>query len=235
MHLIDRVMNEPELVAEPPILVDVGAAGGMHAAWKKLAPYSICLSFEPDSREAPAARQGDGGFRKWIFSRGLAVASVANGKEQLLYLTRSPQCSSTLEPDTQSLREWSFASLFDVVDAKRFQATTVMDALRANGLSGIDWLKCDTQGLDLRLFLSLSEEVRRRLLCAEFEPGLMAAYKGEDHLAEVLSAMKGLPFWLSEMEVGKVPRASPELIARVLGPKAVTWVRRLGRGVSPPP
>ena len=58
----------------------------------------------------------------------------------------------------------------------------------------------------------------------------MAAYKGEDHLAEVLSAMKGLPFWLSEMEVGKVPRASPELIARVLGPKAVTWVRRLGRG-----
>ena len=230
MSLLHRVMSEPELVAEPPVLVDVGAAGGMHRAWKALAPYSIGVSFEPDSREAPAPGAAQAGFKEWIFCPGLAVPETTSDGQQELYLTRSPQCSSTLKPDVDSLRDWSFASFFDVVESRRFPATTVMAALQARGIHRIDWLKCDTQGLDLRLFLSLPDAVKRGLISVEFEPGVIDAYRGEDPLAEVLKTMRGHPFWLSELSVVKSARASAQLVAGNLGPALVPWVRRLSPG-----
>ena len=47
-------------------------------------------------------------------------------------------------------------------------------------LSGIDWLKTDSQGTDLRIFNSLRPEVRSRVLAIDIEPGLIDAYVGED-------------------------------------------------------
>jgi hypothetical protein len=228
MNLIDRVFAEPELRDRPPVLVDVGAAGGVHPAWRRIARYSVAVAFEGDVRESAALTGEQRAFRRWIFCRGLAAPTTPAGGTLPLYLTRSPQCSSTLRPRADQLGEWAFADFFAVEDCRQISALPLTDALQQAGISGIDWLKCDTQGLDLKLYQSLPEIWRQRLLVAEFEPGLIDAYEGEDKVSDVLQAMSREPFWLSDFRVGRTLRGKPAELAARFGPRLLPWCRRLG-------
>lgn len=230
MSLLDRVLTEPELRAAPPVLVDVGAAGGVHPAWRRIARHAIGVGFEPDAREAAALSAAQQVFKKWIFCPVIAVPAAAPAGRATLHLTRSPQCSSTLHPLTPALAEWAFADFFEVVEARDCPAQPLADALRAAGLDRVDWLKCDTQGTDLRLYLSLPAAWRARLLAVEFEPGLIDTYEGEDRGVEVLAAMAREPFWLAGLSVGCTPRGRPALLTRHLGPAGAKWFRRLTPG-----
>ncbi len=227
MNWIDRVLAEPELRAAPPVLVDVGAAGGLPPAWRRLARHAIGIGFEPDPRETAPLGAAPRRFARWIFCPGLAVPDTPAGGRQALHLTRSPQCSSTLRPNAAALADWAFADQFAVTATTEFPATTIAAALTAQGIARVDWLKCDTQGLDARLYRSLPAAWRERLLAAEFEPGLMDAYEGEDKLGDVLATMAAEPFWLAGLEVGRTPRGRPELLAARLGARGAAWARRL--------
>src|SRR5882724_12561688 len=113
----DDIFQEPALQATPPVLVDVGASGGAHATWRKIAPFAIGLGFDPDRRETAVTGVTQSIFRRWILSDKLIVADEAL-KSTKLYLTRYPHCSSTLPPNEAALAEWSFAELFETVDSR---------------------------------------------------------------------------------------------------------------------
>ncbi|HND60178.1 MAG TPA: hypothetical protein PLB90_01780 [Opitutaceae bacterium] len=227
MSLLDRIFAEPELRDSPPVLVDVGAAGGLPRSWRRIARHAIGVGFEPDPREAPAPDAARRQFARWIFCPGLAVPEAARDGRAPLHLTKSPQCSSTLRPAADALGDWAFAEFFAVEATKEFPATTIAAALQAQGIARVDWLKCDTQGLDLRLFRSLPAEWRTRTLAVEFEPGVIDAYAGEDRLAEVLAAMAAEPFWLAEFRVNGTARGRAELLDRHLGAGGAQRARRL--------
>jgi len=117
------------------------------------------------------------------------------------YLTRSPYCSATLEPDIEKLGDYAFAELFEVdkkISLKAIDLPTVMNEIQ---LKYVDWFKTDSQGTDLRLFKSIGQEVIDKVIVAEFEPGLIDAYKGEDKLHALLAYMDQNSFWLSDMTV----------------------------------
>jgi hypothetical protein len=223
LKIIDRLFADPELCDAPPVLVDVGAAGGVHPAWRRIARYSIGVGFEPDARETAPLDAAQREFQKWVFCPTLVVPVVPPEGRALLHLTRSPQCSSTLRPRADALKAWAFAEFFEVIETRSLPAATLLDALRAQGIGRIDWLKCDTQGLDLKIFLSLPAATRARLLAVEFEPGFIDAYEGEDKVADVLAAMAREPFWLAAMDVGHTPRSGPAAMV-------AHWVRRLAPG-----
>jgi FkbM family methyltransferase len=227
MNLLDRIFHEPELIAAPPVLVDVGAAGGVPRIWRPIARHAVAVAFEPDTREAAALTADQNRFRRWIRCPALAVPATPPGGTQKLHLTRSPQCSSTLLPQPGHLGEWAFADQFDVVRTEVLPAASLADALAAQGIARIDWLKCDTQGTDLRLFASLPVAWRAGLLLADFEPGFIDAYAGEDRIADVLQAMTGEPFWLAGFEPGCTPRVRRSLIESVMPGWLRPWVRRL--------
>ena len=44
-------MAHPDLISRPPILVDVGASAGLPVDWELIAPYSICIAFDADTRD----------------------------------------------------------------------------------------------------------------------------------------------------------------------------------------
>lgn len=232
MSLLDRIFAEPEFVTQPPVLVDVGAAGGVHPAWKRLARHAIGVGFEPDAREAPPLSAAQGRFKRWIFCPTLVVPAATPEGCQDLHLTRSPQCSSTLRPNAAALGAWAFAEHFSVEQTRSCAATTLRQALAEQGIGRVDWLKCDTQGLDLGIFQSLPAEDRARLLAVEFEPGLIDAYEDEDKLAAVLAAMDHEPFWLAELAVCGTPRGRSEMFMRHLGAGALPWVHRLAPRAS---
>ena len=213
MRIIKKVLEREELQAEPPVLMDIGASGKIHPAWKALARYSICLAFDADDRTF-SVREETGRFRKlYVYNR--IVTAHGEGQAEF-YLTRSPSCSSLLKPDNEKLAEWAFADLFEVEQVVRLETVDLGSVLQERGLKRIDWFKTDSQGTDLRLFQSLGEETIRRVLVAEFEPGIIDAYEGEDKLHALMAFMDQYDFWMSDMAVRGSQRIRPDLVQRYL-------------------
>ena len=82
------------------------------------------------------------------------------------------------------------------------------------GIEQVDWFKTDSQGTDLRLFKSLGDNMLRKSLIAEFEPGIMDAYIGEDKLCTLMGFFDGQPFWMSNIEIKGTQRFSPALLKK---------------------
>lgn len=85
MKLLDRIFQAPELKDAPPVLVDVGAAGGAAPIWRSIARYSIGIGFEPDRRDTGKLSVPNTAFKRWIYcgivpKRGyLACRSMRRG------------------------------------------------------------------------------------------------------------------------------------------------------------
>jgi len=215
LDFIDRVLSRPEFAAEPPVLVEIGASGGTHAAWRALARYSIGIAFDPDSRQMQVVHDESSGYRKLHIFPAAAVPDET--AEADFHLTRSPYCSSLLRPDGAALADWDFARLFDVERSVRVPCINILKALREAGVTRVDWFKTDSQGTDLRLFQSLGEALCLRALAVEFEPGIIDAYEGEDKLSTVLATMDRSEFWLSDLKLRGTLRMSPEDAVRLAG------------------
>jgi FkbM family methyltransferase len=181
-----------------PVLVDVGASREAPAIWKPIAENSTYLGFDPDSREMQSAAQG--GFRRRVVVNE-AVTSEPGTGEVRFHLTRAPYCSSTLEPDTESLANYHFHDLFATERQATVRAATLDAILARLGIDRIDWLKCDTQGTDLRIFRGLGENLRAGVLALDIEPGLIGAYRGEDLFVDAQKHLAANGFWLSRLDV----------------------------------
>ncbi len=94
---------------------------------------------------------------------------------------------------------------------------TLAETLQSAGISYIDWFKIDTQGTDLRLYKSIPDNIREKILFAEFEPGIMDAYKGEDKLYSVMQEMHAEGFWLSSMNIKGTQRLQSKYVKQLGG------------------
>jgi hypothetical protein len=221
MSLVDRILGLPELTAEPPVLVDVGAAQGLHPKWRQIVKYSICVAFEADERELGSVTSEAAGFRKLTIYN--AIAAERPAELEPFHLTASPFCSSRLLPNSEAVRRYAFAPLFEVERTVERRAVDVPGALGELGLERIDWFKADSQGTDLRLFRSLGP-LADSVLVAEFEPGIIDAYEGEDKLVDVLDELQGRGFWMSDLRVRGSTRIDNELAARLLCERARSYL-----------
>jgi hypothetical protein len=211
-------MSHPLLVERPPVVIDIGASGDLPQQWKLLAPFSICLAFDADARDFVVSESTNSGWKR-LHKVNRLVSPNASGEVDF-YLTQSPYCSSSLQPDKKALEPWAFASLFEVEQQVKLPAVDLQATLTEIGIDYIDWYKADTQGTDLRIFAELAEHIRDNILVADFEPGIIDAYAGEDKLHHLLAYMGSRPFWVSQMEVkgsqriDKIDLASLNLLQR---------------------
>lgn len=200
MKIFDEILRQELFQERPPVLVDIGAATELCGKWAAIAPYSVCIAFDPDSRQTDYIEAENSKFRKLYFFPRLVHAEV-NGEIDF-YLTASPECSSSLEPDRERLADWYLAPFFEVEKKVKMPAMTMPEVLKTLKLDYIDALKCDTQGTDVRIFRSLGDRVIRELLSVELEPGIIDAYRGEDKLWMMIREMDatGL-FWMSDCRI----------------------------------
>ena len=197
--LLKRVMNHPSFHERPPVLIDIGASGYIHQKWELIAKYSICIAFDADDRDFEASESKDQGWRKLISLNRLVAQKSADKVN--FYLTQYPHCSSSLPPDQEALKPWAFSSLFKVERIVSLKAVDLQTALSKVGVTYIDWFKTDSQGTDLRIFDSLMEKVKKKTILAEFEPGIIDAYHGEDKLHQLMAYMDKEPFWVTNMVI----------------------------------
>jgi hypothetical protein len=180
-----------------PVLVDVGSAGDVPSVWRAIAPGSVYIGFDADSRDLPPSPSAF----KQAKNFGKAVADTPNGGSVSVNLTSFPHCSSVLKPNPAELDNYLYADLFDVVGTEVVSSITLNAAIRELGAGRIDWLKLDTQGTDHRIYASLSPENRRGLLAVDIEPGLIAAYSSEDTFDLCHASLIKDGFWLSNLSV----------------------------------
>lgn len=198
--MIQKILKRPELVEKPPVLIDIGASGKIHRAWRKFAKNSICLAFDADERDFNYVIDESGKFRK-LYVYNCIVADQAAHRTNF-YLTKSPHCSSLLEPDLEGLQNTAWAERFEVEKIKEIKTVGLLQVLNELELNYVDWFKSDSQGIDLRLFKSLPQQISDKVLVAEFEPGIINAYKNEDKLHKILAFMEeNGNFWLSKFIV----------------------------------
>jgi len=221
MSIIDTVLSRPEFIDRPPVLLDIGAAGEIDRKWRALARHSVCIAFDADDRQMGYVIKETSGYRK-LYVYNCIVTDQTTGEAEF-YLTDSPQCSSLLIPRQESLGNWAFGDWFRVERSLRLKTVALPQVLTELEIDKVDWFKSDSQGTDLRLFKSLGEERIARVLAAEFEPGIIDAYRGEDKLWSLLAYMDDKPFWMTSLQVKGSQRIAGAVAARRLG----TWARRL--------
>lgn len=208
--IICQILNEPDLQEKPPVLVDIGASEHIHSKWKQIAKYSICLAFDADERDFQFIEKEKSRFKKlYVYN---CIASDKDVSKADFFLTNSPYCSSVLEPDQVKLEPHLHSHLFEVVKKIELNSIHIQKALDNAKLDYVDWFKSDSQGIDLRLFKSLNERVKSKVLVAEFEPGIIGAYIGEDKLYSVLDELNNTGFWLSDIKTKGVARLPKELL-----------------------
>lgn len=208
--LIEKIFNRNELINQPPVLVDVGASGAIHKSWKPFSKYCICVAFDADDREFQLSEKEDSNYKK-LYKFNCIVSDKEDEKLDF-YLTKNPYCSSTLQPDASSVKNYVYDDGFEVVKKTTINNISLSSALKKLNLERVDWLKTDSQGTDLRIYSSLTKDIRDHVIVVEFEPGLAPGYQTEDSAYHVLSYMSQQNFWLSGFDVKGVPRGSKQLI-----------------------
>jgi FkbM family methyltransferase len=221
VSIVDRILRLPELQAAPPVLVDVGAAKGIHPKWRRIARYSVCVAFEADEREFASVTSESSGFRRLTTYNRIAAERAADAEP--FHLTASPFCSSRLAPLEQKLGRYAFAPLFRVETTVELPALELRGTLESLGLERVDWLKIDSQGTDLRLLRSLGQ-FGDDALVVELEPGIIDAYEGEDRLADVLADLSSRGFWASDLAVRGSTRIDSDLARREFGERAAAYL-----------
>ena len=205
-NLIEKILTRKEFIDEPPVLIDIGASGAIDAKWKAFSKYSICLAFDADDREFGYVTKENSGYKK-LYVYNCIVTDVDSDQTEF-YLTASPFCSSVLPPNNKALDVWSFADKFNVEKKVKLKTRSFSSVLAELKIKKVDWFKTDSQGTDLRLFMNMDEAIRNKCLAAEFEPGIIDAYVGEDKLYKIFDVMNKNNFWLADMKVKGSQRIS---------------------------
>jgi hypothetical protein len=210
--IINRILSDQVFEQKPPVLIDIGASGAIFDKWALIADKSVCIAFDADARDFTFdSVEGDTGYRKLYRFNRIVLPTVQ--KECTFYLTKSPHCSSTLVPDKENLAGWMFESLFEVEKEVNLPSTTIGECLDKVKLDYIDWYKVDSQGIDMDIFLSIPKEVRDNIFAADFEPGLMDAYLGENKTAGLLTTLDNESYWISTLDVRGTQRLDPKYSA----------------------
>jgi FkbM family methyltransferase len=209
--LIEKVLTTKELTEKPPVLLDIGASGEIHPEWRLIAKHSVCVAFDADSRDFNSSETNSGYKKIHLIN---AIVSNKTSKTTEFYLTSSPHCSSSLYPINSKLESWSFSDLFKVEKTIELNNVSLAEVLKEKNINYIDWFKTDSQGTDLRLFNSLSDDLQKNAIIAQFEPGIIDAYKGEDKFHSVLAYMDTMPYWASEINIMGSKRISKNTLEK---------------------
>ncbi len=193
------ILKEQDLV-----LVDIGASGSPPIVWQAIAPFSYYVGFDPDSRELN--EENSCNFRKFTMIK--KVVTDNDSDTATFFLTAYPYCSSTLKPDMESCKQYTFTETFEVVGQVEFPTTRLDAVIRNLDIHRIDWIKLDSQGKDLDLYLSIDAPTRKRILAIDIEPGVSPFYEGENTFDESHRALLNEGFWLSSIKLqnGGFPR-----------------------------
>ncbi|NNE38056.1 MAG: hypothetical protein HKN08_07095 [Gammaproteobacteria bacterium] len=188
-----------------PVLVDIGCSGERHKIWDAIAPVSTFIGFDPDKREL--IDDTESAYKKNIIIDRVVCDDDSVNEVDFIF-TKSPFCSSMLQPDLEQLKNYIFYDYFIPESQGKVAATSLNRVIEERKLSALDWIKIDAQGMDLKIIKSLDESNLSRIIAMDVEPGFIPAYQGEDLFPSVHEYLLSKGFWLAELKSQKYPRVT---------------------------
>jgi hypothetical protein len=196
---------EKSILNKSPItIIDVGSSASPPKKCTDIASISRYVGFDPDLREPQESTNF--GFARYTIIDKAIVSALKNNVS--FYLTKYPQCSSTLYPNIDECKHYSVSDFFEVVDQVQVPATNLNVVIQQLELSSIDWLKLDTQGTDYDILVSLDLAFYNKLLVVDLEPGATCFYINENRFSDIHEFMLNNGFWLADLVQQRFPRIS---------------------------
>lgn len=199
---------------EPLTVVDVGARWGVADRWAELAPNLRIYGFDPDPEEcgrlnAAAMAAGD------TTTTYIPLALGSNNGSEVLYLTRSPGCSSIYPPMSILAGRLPELACIMPIGTSEVTITTLDSWCRANNVTTVDAMKLDTQGSELGV-LQGAEHTLQTVQLLEIEVEFNPTYHGQPLFGDVDAYLRARGFLLWRLdnlvhysagdEVGRVER-----------------------------
>ncbi len=172
---------------QPIRLADIGARGGWQAKWREVSDHMVFVGFEPEQTE---------------FERLCAVAAANEvysdaalyRREDCIpfYHTRDPATSSIYRPNRALWQQLlPNTERLDIVRTDTLEARTLDEALRDVGLSGLDFIKLDTQGSELDILHGATETLAGDVFGIEVEVEFAELYEGQPLFPDVHAHLTG--------------------------------------------
>jgi FkbM family methyltransferase len=174
MKIIDDLLNK-----NPIYLVDVGASGGIHERWRKLSSKYVEILFEPDLREFNNLAK-TANSNRIIFNTGLG----ASNRISQFNLALDQQKSSVFLPNLELLGRYPKSDRYKIQGTVDISMESCDSLLMKDGFTDCDFLKLDTQGLELEI-LNGSKTVLKKSLGVQVEVEFVELYKGQASFSDV--------------------------------------------------
>jgi FkbM family methyltransferase len=178
------ILDDVTIQMQPPVFVDVGAAGGFSEPWGRLVSSGKVLgvAFEPDPEAAAKLKTAQ---------ESIKILPFALGSEKCvrkLNITRFRECSSFLKPEMAVILDYGLQHLFEVVDTLPVDVDSY-GSMAANGVVPLpEFIKIDVQGFEsevLKGFESCSDSI----IAIEIEARFRPIYEGEWLVHDILNWM----------------------------------------------
>ena len=193
MNLLKKITTQKIFSNKPIVLIHIGADGSKFEIWKNIAQNSILILVDPTLVKK----------NKKIFLKILYVDKVISNKNSsgIFYNTRDPHCSSLLEPNFNEYTKWYGAHRFKVIKKIKTKVYSLNKVLKDLKINYIDWLVIDAQGLDSKIFNSISKKIRSQISIVDLEPGFFNFYKNGDKISEIFKSLNS-NFEFEDMSFG---------------------------------
>lgn len=138
------------------VLFDVGARGGAGKEWMPFSKDLDVVLFDPDPIECKRILSAKHSYNSL---RAIPVALSDSSKATQFYVTRNPQCSSLLQPNSVMLRDRYpvFSKHFEVARETVINTIRLDQAIVKYELPKPDFLKLDVQGAEGLILAGLGE------------------------------------------------------------------------------
>jgi FkbM family methyltransferase len=178
---LEHIAALAALLDRPLTVVDVGCRWGFADTWTPFGRHINLIGFDPDSEECARIA------REYLGRSNVQLVPAALGATTgpaTLHQTVEPACSSLYPPALELLRLRPELACIDRVNSKSVHLNTLDNWSEAAGVTGLDYLKLDTQGSELDV-LHGAERALGSVRALEVEVEFNEIYRGQPLFGDV--------------------------------------------------
>ena len=180
--------------------LDVGSIGGIRGFLEPFKEVIKFYGFEPDPLECKKLNDVFGSELTMF----LPYAISSNSTKKKFYVTKDPECSSLLVPDSNHLNRFVFFEKFEVIKILEVECCPLQEINELKNVE-FDIIKVDAQGMDLDILKSAPGFVDSAFLI-EVEPAFSQNYFNEYTIGEMINFMKDNGFKMIQIQPHMISR-----------------------------